>query len=69
MENNGPAIPANMIPAIFEPFVTTKELGTGLGLFICKQIVENQDGSIECESNEEFTRFTLHFAKDSGVDL
>lgn len=63
IENNGPAIPAHMTRAIFEPFVTTKDLGTGLGLFICKKIVEKQGGTIECESNEQFTRFTLHFAK------
>ena len=61
VENNGPAIPADMLIAIFEPFVTTKDLGTGLGLFVCKQIVEKHGGKIHCESTEEYTRFTLYF--------
>ena len=34
-------IPAENVETIFEPFVTTKKLGTGIGLFVCKQIVEN----------------------------
>jgi len=63
VENNGPAIPSEMLIAIFEPFVTTKDLGTGLGLFVCKQIVEKHGGTIHCDSTDEYTRFTLYFQR------
>jgi signal transduction histidine kinase len=69
VSNNGPAIPAQLIHAIFEPFVTTKDLGTGLGLFVCKQMVENHGGTIECESADRCTRFTLHFSRESSQFL
>jgi signal transduction histidine kinase len=35
---------------LFEPFYTTKEKGTGLGLMMCKRIIENHDGTIEVNS-------------------
>src|SRR5699024_8712492 len=34
IKNNGPIIPSNKIKSIFEPFVTTKKNGTGIGLFV-----------------------------------
>ncbi|MTH53659.1 GHKL domain-containing protein [Bacillus mangrovi] len=59
ISNNGPAIPPENISTIFEPFFTTKELGTGIGLYVCKKIVEKHGGSITCSSNEEMTVFTI----------
>lgn len=66
VSNNGPAISPNLISAIFEPFVTTKDLGTGLGLFVCKQIIDQHGGTIQCESNDECTTFTMHFVNDTN---
>ncbi|WP_051316994.1 histidine kinase N-terminal domain-containing protein [Ectobacillus panaciterrae] len=63
IKNNGPMIPADKIETIFEPFVTTKKLGTGIGLFVCKQIVEKHDGRISCESTPDWTRFCMTFQK------
>lgn len=57
--NNGSPIPPHMTERIFEPFVSMKELGTGLGLSVCKQIVEKHDGSIAVHSTEERTIFTV----------
>ncbi len=44
--DNGPGFPEELIAKIFEPFVTTKDTGTGLGLTICRQIVQAHHGTI-----------------------
>ncbi|MFA9560559.1 histidine kinase N-terminal domain-containing protein [Evansella sp. AB-rgal1] len=59
ISNNGPAIPKEIQSTIFEPFYTTKKLGTGIGLFVCKKIVEKYEGEILCESNQHLTSFTV----------
>jgi len=48
--DNGPGIPADLLPRIFDPFFTTKPAGTGLGLSICYGIVERHHGRIWAES-------------------
>lgn len=63
IKNNGPMIPADNVETIFEPFVTTKKLGTGIGLFVCKQIVEKHKGSILCRSDNDWTEFQITFQK------
>ncbi|MEH7382127.1 histidine kinase N-terminal domain-containing protein [Bacillus sp. JJ1533] len=57
--NNGPAIPQESLDTIFEPFYTTKEFGTGIGLFVCKKIIEKHGGSIGCTSNSIETEFKI----------
>lgn len=59
ISNNGPMIPEQMLKSIFEPFVTTKTLGTGLGLFVCREIIEKHKGRLLCESNVEKTIFKM----------
>ncbi|MED1862873.1 histidine kinase N-terminal domain-containing protein [Fictibacillus nanhaiensis] len=59
--NNGNPIPEYLLENVFEPFVTTKSLGTGLGLSVCKQIVEKHNGTIEVCSTKEDTCFTIKF--------
>lgn len=49
--DNGPGIPDEVLRHLFEPLFTTKESGTGLGLFSCRRIVEDEhDGSIEVDT-------------------
>jgi signal transduction histidine kinase len=50
VSDNGRGISASDQERIFDPFFTTKEEGTGLGLPICKQIVEQHRGTIRIES-------------------
>lgn len=62
--DNGTGIPADKIGQIFNPFYTTKApgKGTGLGLFIVKQVVERNKGTIAVESELGVgTTFTLRF--------
>jgi len=57
--DNGPGIPPEILPRIFEPFFTTKSRGegTGLGLDICRRIVEKHHGRIEVSSQPGQTTF------------
>jgi PAS domain S-box-containing protein len=52
--DNGPGIPADVMPKVFDPFFTTKKVGqgAGLGLAISFQIMEECDGDISVESEE-----------------
>lgn len=52
VEDNGPGIPMDVFPHIFEPFYTTKKMGTGLGLPIVKRVVEEHGGYILVDSQE-----------------
>ncbi|MET0018876.1 MAG: ATP-binding protein [Candidatus Thiodiazotropha sp. 6PLUC1] len=50
VKDNGPGFPEEMMPQIFEPYVTSKKKGTGLGLAIVKKIVEEHGGIIYAEN-------------------
>jgi two-component system, NtrC family, sensor kinase len=60
--DTGSGIPAERLATIFDEFVTTKRRGLGLGLAICKRIVEQLDGTIAVESEMgRGTAFTMRF--------
>jgi two-component system, cell cycle sensor histidine kinase and response regulator CckA len=48
--DQGPGIPGEIIPRIFDPYFSTKPSGTGLGLAICYSIIKKHDGHIAVES-------------------
>jgi len=50
VKDTGPGIPKNIIKKIFDPLFTTKQIGTGLGLPSCKNILEQHEGSIQVSS-------------------
>ncbi|WP_171051729.1 ATP-binding protein [Alteribacter natronophilus] len=66
VENNGPRIPEYLLETIFEPFVSTKELGKGLGLSVCKQVIEKHDGRLNCTSKDGMTVFEVCLPDYSG---
>lgn len=49
--DNGIGIPDDRIPKLGEPFYSTKEKGTGLGLMICNRIIKNHRGTLEINSS------------------
>jgi signal transduction histidine kinase len=67
--DNGPGIPAAMMPHMFELFHSTKgNRGTGLGLAVAKKIVEEHDGSISVRSKPgDGTIFTIRLPASSAT--
>lgn len=59
VRNSGVKMPDKILKRIFEPFFTTKTLGTGLGLPICKKIVEEHSGDITAISDTLGTTFRV----------
>jgi hypothetical protein len=61
VSDNGPGIPQELLDQIFEPFVTTKEVGqgTGLGLAVCARLIEGMGGVIRAESEGTGATFRI----------
>ncbi|WP_043335380.1 two-component system sensor histidine kinase NtrB [Belnapia moabensis] len=62
VRDNGPGIPEAVRATLFEPFVTTKRGGQGLGLALVAKLVADQGGLIECDSRPGRTIFRLSLA-------
>ncbi len=60
VRDNGPGIPEDIRPHLFDPFISTKPSGSGLGLALVAKIVGDHGGLIEVESRPGRTEFRLH---------
>jgi two-component system nitrogen regulation sensor histidine kinase GlnL len=59
VEDDGPGVPDELKPHLFDPFVTTKRNGSGLGLALVAKIIGDHGGIIECESEPRRTIFRV----------
>ena len=70
VRDDGMGIPPDILPRMFEPFLTTKETGrgVGLGLAISRSILERHDGTIEVQSEPGHgTTFTITLPSDAEI--
>jgi two-component system nitrogen regulation sensor histidine kinase GlnL len=59
VHDNGSGVSEDILPIIFDPFITTKPNGSGLGLALVAKIVGEHGGVIECESTPRGTTFRV----------
>jgi two-component system nitrogen regulation sensor histidine kinase GlnL len=59
VRDNGPGVAEDLMPHLFDPFVSTKPTGSGLGLALVAKIVGDHGGIIECESQIRHTVFRV----------
>jgi len=68
VKDNGPGVPDELMPHLFDPFVTTKPTGSGLGLALVAKIIGDHGGIIECESQPRRTVFRILMPKYAAAD-
>jgi two-component system nitrogen regulation sensor histidine kinase GlnL len=68
IRDNGRGVPADLMPHLFDPFVTTKTTGSGLGLALVAKIIGDHGGIIECESQARHTVFRILMPMYAGTD-
>jgi len=67
IEDNGPGVSPDLLPILFDPFVTTKPNGSGLGLALVAKIIGDHGGVIDSDSRPGRTRFRILLPVASGA--
>ncbi len=69
VHDNGPGVPPDLLPHLFDPFITTKTNGSGLGLALVAKIIGAHGGIIECDSQAQRTTFRVLMPASKDVSL
>ncbi|MBB3974920.1 two-component system nitrogen regulation sensor histidine kinase GlnL [Rhizobium azooxidifex] len=67
VHDNGPGVPTDLLPHLFDPFITTKTNGSGLGLALVAKIIGGHGGIIECDSQGHRTTFRVLMPASKGL--
>ncbi|NRP73549.1 Nitrogen regulation protein NR(II) [Ensifer psoraleae] len=66
VHDNGPGVPSDLLPHLFDPFITTKTNGSGLGLALVAKIIGGHGGIVECDSQHNRTTFRVLMPASKG---
>jgi two-component system nitrogen regulation sensor histidine kinase GlnL len=68
VRDNGPGVSPELVEHLFDPFVTNKSSGTGLGLALVAKIIGDHGGIVECESHPRRTTFRVLLPMSAPTD-
>ena len=69
IRDNGPGVPEDLMRSLFDPFISTKASGTGLGLALVSKIIGDHGGVVECESLPRRTIFRVLLSMQTPRNL